>query len=490
MAAWGQGWRGRVYPWGSKGDPMVHKSASYTHPLAVFTLSAGCCLWSACGDGGGRGGGQSAGGTGTVGGSAGSVTVTASAGSGSGGTSSAGGSGSGGSGGASTTSTTSASGGDSGPPKFDLGVLPDAGGGGCGGGGGGGEPEFSYIWIANSGQGTVSKIDTQTLQELGRYVVRPDGGGSPSRTSVSLSGDVAVASRLGGVTKIYARSEDCQDTNGTPGIQTATDANYLPWGQEECVAWHTPINLSTQRPVAWAPGDLNPVTCEYENEKLWVAGGQNNQTNSVQVYRLNGSDGSIDAMIAMPDVPMGYFGPYGGAVNADGDFWFITYDGSPRHLVRVDAQTLMYEKFPIPAELSPYGFTVDSKGRPWIGSFSQVSARFDPTLQQWDTFAAHGYGIQEDAMGRMWLADFSLGGVREIDSDSLALGAAIPLGSNSVKGVSIDFYGYVWVVDMSQSAFRVDPDAQTYDVFNQLVGPYTYSDMTGWGLSNVAFPPG
>ena len=35
-----------------------------------------------------------------------------------------------------------------------------------------------------------------------------------------------------------------------------------------------------------------------------------------------------------------------------------------------------------------------------------------------------------------------------------------------------------------------DPDTMQIDEYNQLNGPYTYSDMTGWGLNNVANPPG
>src|SRR5690606_36637833 len=101
------------------------------------------------------------------------------------------------------------------PPKFDLGVQPDAGDG-CGGGGGG-NVEFSYIWVANSAQGTISKINTVTMVEEGRYVVRPDSAGNPSRTSVNLAGDVAVANRYGGVTKVLARTEDCVESNGMPG---------------------------------------------------------------------------------------------------------------------------------------------------------------------------------------------------------------------------------------------------------------------------------
>lgn len=374
-------------------------------------------------------------------------------------------------------------------PKFDLGSMPDLGGSPCGGDTGGNQPEFSYIWVANSSEGTISKIDTQTLVEQGRYRVRPDSAGSPSRTSVNLSGDVAVANRLGGVTKVYAEMADCKESNGQPGIQTSTNNISLAWGEEECIAWHTPFAFTTQRPVAWAPGTLNPATCKYENEKLWTAGGQNNVADSLTIHRLNGETGAVEDTIAMPDVFHGYFGAYGGAVNQAGDFWFITYD-LPSTLVRVDAKTLAYEKFTVPQGLCPYGFAVDSKGRPWTGSFCQASARFTPETQAWDQFPVLGYGLQQDADGRMWIADYSLPGTRAIDAESLAILDTIPLTSGSVKGISIDFYGYVWVVDMNQSAFRVDPDDHSVLSYDGLIGPYTYSDMTGWGLSNVANPQG
>ena len=84
-------------------------------------------------------------------------------------------------------------------------------------------PEKGFLWAANSSQGTISKIDTDTVTEVGRYIVRPDSAGSPSRTSVSITGHVAVANRSGGVTKIYSDLDDCEETNGMPGIQTSTN---------------------------------------------------------------------------------------------------------------------------------------------------------------------------------------------------------------------------------------------------------------------------
>ncbi len=119
--------------------------------------------------------------------------------------------------------------------KWDLGIVPDAGGVPCGGDGDG-EPEFSYLWAANSTQGTISKIDTQTVTEVGRFYTSSDGLGNPSRTSVSASGHMAVGNRNSGVAKFYATTDECQDTNGTPGIQTSTDLNPLTWDEEECRA--------------------------------------------------------------------------------------------------------------------------------------------------------------------------------------------------------------------------------------------------------------
>lgn len=376
--------------------------------------------------------------------------------------------------------------------KFDLGVQPDAGSGSCDGMGMGmGDPEFSYIWIANTAQGTITKLDTQTMVELGRYQTRPDPNGSPSRTSVNLSGDVAVANRNGGVTKVYARTSDCKDTNGTPGIQTSTGKlDILAWGQEECVAWHTPFPYTTQRPVAWTAGTFNPATCKYEKQKLWTAGADSGAATNIDVLLLNGDDGTVEKMVTVPVQVYG-FGAYGGAVDAEGDFWFMTYTNN-FPLVEVDFETMTYQIYTPPPEVHPYGITIDNKNRVWFGGDVGASARFDPATMTWNTIpGTTGLGIQQHPDGYMWMGTFPTTGIQAIDVETMALGPFIPLASPSqTKGVSIDFYGYVWLVDMTNSAWRIDPDTLQYDVYTGLDQPYTYSDMTGWGLSLVTNPQG
>ena len=140
-------------------------------------------------------------------------------------------------------------------PIFDI-AMPDSPGGECSAQCQ--ETRWSYAFIVNSGEATVSKINTRTLVEEGRYQTRPDGSGNPSRTSVSIDARaVAVANRMGGLTKFWALTEDCDDKNGNGMIDTSTGAGDVkPFADEECVAWHTPFpEATTQRPVAWTSGN-------------------------------------------------------------------------------------------------------------------------------------------------------------------------------------------------------------------------------------------
>ena len=53
-----------------------------------------------------------------------------------------------------------------------------------------------------------------------------------------------------------------------------------------------------------------------------------------------------------------------------------------------------------------------------------------------------------------------------------------------------DFDGYVWGVGFANSnAYRADPTTGDVQTFNQLVGAYTYSDMTGFALNSAGSEP-
>jgi hypothetical protein len=373
---------------------------------------------------------------------------------------------------------------DDGPTVFDLGV-PD-GGTACGGGkGGGGDALLSYIWIANSSQGSMSKINTETMIEEGRYIVRADSAGSPSRTSVNLNGDVAIANRSGGVTKVYANPASCQESNGMPGIQTSTGGNdLLAWGTEECVAWHNPMACSSNRPMAWTKGEFSEATCRWENAKLWTECWSGAQA---QVMLLNGDTGATEQTVPIPGVNTLV---YGGAVDGDGNFWG---NQSGSQLIRVDIDDFSVQTWPVPPQGPSYGIAVDLEGRPWLCG-GGGAARFDEATGTYQTAPGSGLsaigGCMVDSDGILWHSRYSEGVLVGIDTETVSIVQELAIPAY-VHGVSIDFQGRVWGVAFGGSqAYRVDPATAVVDTFNGLQGAYTYSDMTGFALSSAGAPSG
>ena len=87
------------------------------------------------------------------------------------------------------------------------------------------------LWVANSGEGTVSRLDADQVVEIGRYRVgMGDDRADPSRTSVDLVGDVFVGNRASSpvqgatssVTKIASEMSRCVDRNGNGKIDTSS----------------------------------------------------------------------------------------------------------------------------------------------------------------------------------------------------------------------------------------------------------------------------
>lgn len=380
--------------------------------------------------------------------------------------------------------------------KFDLAAIPDAAQG-CGTGGGEMMSEFSYIWIGNSTQGTVSKIDTVSTIEEGRYAVTNDPSIQASRTSVNQYGDVAIGHRFSPkVTKVAARPENCVDRNNNGMIDTSSGPNDIrPFLEDECVLWSIdlPYQANGTRAVAWEGGAIDPETCENTtpNPRLWVGYG----SNPLEVYRLDGETGGVldHVQIASP----GFV--YGGAVNADGDFWVSDRGGLT--LSSVDAETLAVSTFPLPAS-NAYGIGMDQNGHPWFATYASGPGvdfvyRFDPDTQTFHSAGGvSGYyrGMNIDREGRAWVAGNAPCRLAVFDAETeMVINDAIALpGCVDPVGVSVDRDGYVWVVDRGASvAWKVDPTFYLIvGMVTGLVEPYTYSDMTGQGLNLVVNPPG
>ncbi|MCR9159939.1 MAG: hypothetical protein ACE37F_06290 [Nannocystaceae bacterium] len=391
--------------------------------------------------------------------------------------------------------------------------------------------DFSYIWIANTTQGTVSKIDTQSATEVGRYLVDDYEGASiascqgPSRTSVNLDGDVAVLDRGGGLTKVIADDALCPDVDGSGSIDTSTGPEYRAWLEDECVDWHVEIPHSGNgcdgpRTVQWtAPDPLG--NCEYASPRVWVAF-CNAEDDDVTVWLLDGDDGSLVQETAIPGYDCNTYGPYGGVVDSSNNLYFVDRS-SGQSLYEIEYDCVQadpsdcWTEYPQPGGEDAYGITIDADQRIWIAgggnslySFDTVAKTYASLQDEVDAFFADGppdsnttntlRGLVADEEGVLWIASIASGawsggsnpGLLRVDPSvepvELAWYGPDTLGGiEHAAGASIDVDGYVWLVDtQGDQAFKIDPVTPSeHEVVGGLEHPYTYSDMTGFALTQV-----
>ncbi|MBN2802699.1 MAG: hypothetical protein JXR91_06370 [Deltaproteobacteria bacterium] len=261
----------------------------------------------------------------------------------------------------------------------------------------------SYIWIANSGESTLSKVNTFTQVEVARYRTCPGTGKfdcDPSRTSVNLHGDVVVTNRFpstldipagetvspdtlehSSVTKFAASKSDCIDLNNDGKITTSNGPdNVLTWGEDECMIWNRDLpfingNSPRARATAWdgtedpdsgTGGNVIIGTCIAADDGEGSVG-EWGQTDNNQLYIINGDSGVVDDTIKITDTECFY----GGAMDANGNFWIMDGFGFPseqskdgKGLIKVNLSSKSIERF---EEHCGYGISVDGDGNVWTG---------------------------------------------------------------------------------------------------------------------------
>jgi hypothetical protein len=366
-----------------------------------------------------------------------------------------------------------------------------------------------YIWISNTGEGTVSKVDTREFVEVARYLTGPLGvGNDPSRTSIDTSGNAYVGNRQSdNLTKILVGGpEGCPDRNGDGVVTTSTSGtDVLAWGTDECVAWNTPLPGA-----GWVRAVAAQDTIGPDGEVFTVvwAGGYEARA----AWKIDAETGAILFRAPLPTTP------YGFALDGAGNLWMASLNtqlgrlntnicvseatcaGAPCGEDRDDCATQLIN---LPGDT--YGIAVDPEQRVWLGG-SRVQ-RYDPAAPVGAriTFSSGpGFinGIAADERGNIWAAAMEQGLVR-IDADDPTRFAVVPASIGmSVKGVAVDGDGKAWGINMFGRGGFGDPgmlgdaivvvpraaiDEFTVwtDVVPTLVAPYTYSDMTGQQLRNV-----
>ena len=392
--------------------------------------------------------------------------------------------------------------------------------------------ENVYLWIANDPQGTVSKIDTRTGQEVARYATvvldsrlvnhvgrAPEawnsGRNKPSRTAIDFRGDVWVGNRAHNdnvngphqpsVTKIYNDIDDCVDRNGNMTIETSTDANgdgrintnqaAVPrefYGEnDECIAMT--VAVGNDGAIARAVAISAPTSLGHPGN-VWVG-----MYSERAFYELDGVTGALVQRVpqnggfSSPNVF-----PYGAAIDGQGRLWSVSFSQPGTTTVMIDTtkKPAPHSTFTMGGLEGGYGITVDLAGRIWAAMYDNGQVKRytpganPPTTGVLDVFdvsnngRTRGVGI--DTRGNVWVSvDSGTHRMLRVNADSGAVTGEYPIangvpndnGSTGTGpiGIGVDFDGNVWTANRGvDSVTRLHIDQNTGEPANN---PLTGNQM-------------
>jgi len=360
-----------------------------------------------------------------------------------------------------------------------------------------------FIWVPNN-QGTVSKVNTDTGEELGRYWVAPHAS-SPSRTTVDLNGDCWVGCRQAGTVVKIGLSEAGHfiDRNGNGVMDTSSDLNgdgniagpgeLLPWGQDECVLFE--VVLISGKEGAFAPGtytggydyghwNTSPRGIAVDdNNHIWAG-----TWSSRNYYEIDGDTGAILRTIDVS--PWGH-SAYGAVVDKNGILWSAYVHGY--HILRIDTKSNPLDISIIDMGGYVYGMGLDYNNHLFASGWTDRKLHrinintgiLEWTKDRYYSYTGRGVACTED--GDVWVACTNYHRVNRYDNNG-NLKARIYVG-NGPTGVSVDAEGYVWVCNLNDEYIkRIDPSTNTVVLSKRIIGSsghYSYSDMTGIIARNI-----
>ena len=414
--------------------------------------------------------------------------------------------------------------------------------------------DFGFLWVANTGENTVSKLDIETGREVARYAsVRdsaalgvpgvPVGGlngnqnqdncfNCPSRTAIDFNGDAFVANRAFGrqatVTKFGNEPAACIDRNANGVIDTSADVdndgvidkddlNEFLAEDDECILWTVPVGNNDGVARALAIDSGGP---DGENGNVWVG-----LFNERRLIQLSGDTGAPvlgangqPVSVALSD-GQNSLQPYGAIADGGGNIWstgIFGDAGGTVYIAKVNAANpaTPAELYAVPDDdegcSQGYGITMDVDQKLWIGGYECKDAkRFDPQTLQWirvDKDAeTETRGIATDVDGNVWVAYTGARVGKYKIADVVAMGDNAP-GTiydlpplpgdavNNTIGVGIDRNGACWAVSRDDGedvgSATRIKPDGTMTSFPVGKSPYTYSDFTGFGLLTVVRPTG
>lgn len=361
---------------------------------------------------------------------------------------------------------------------------------------------YSFIWIPNSNEGTVSKVNTITGMEVARYHTGPDSNGNPSRTTIDLDGSCWLGNRQTGTAIKIGLLENGGyiDRNNDGIIETSRDLDgngaitsdeILPWGQDECVLYE--VILISGYEGTYTPGNYSgPYANDYytpgprglavdSKNNVWIG-----TFGTMKYYYVNGSNGQILKTI---DISSSGHTPYGALMDQYGILWSSGDTGN--NILRIDPLNDSFTRINLPH--TSYGLAIDRNNHLFVSGLNYYAISCINILTgsiEWIKSAAYAQGITVTDDGDIWSANNAQGTVTRYSNNG-DIKATIIVG-NTPTGVSVDSRGKVWAVDNNDEYIhRINPNNHQADsdgniingveLSKRIIGGthYGYSDMTG-----------
>ncbi len=338
--------------------------------------------------------------------------------------------------------------------------------------------QAGFAWIANTNEGTVSKLDIVTGAEVGRFRVGLTGTRQdhPSRTAVDDYQNVYVANRAfgvqGSVTKIAGIERYCIDRNQNGAIDTSRNSTPLALGEDECVLWTARVggNDAIPRAVVIDFGELDTMIAY-----PWVG-----CFNEQRFYKLDPNDGTI---LTQVDVNVH---PYGAAIDSEGWIWISGRQSQAIQRFHYLTQNVE-PPIAIPSNQchgnEPYGITIDRSNRVWVGIMPGSGVcRYHEGHWFHVGLGGSGRGVAVGEDNYIWASNHDRFKLHRFFSDD---GSGLQTwdlpGASPAVGVGVDPNGLVWTIAQgSNSVARYNPSSGSMESFPVGSTPYTYSDFLGF----------
>jgi streptogramin lyase len=303
--------------------------------------------------------------------------------------------------------------------------------------------ESRTVWVPNTGEGTVSKIDADEAREVARYRV---GGATPERVAIDYLGDAWVLSpALEGrsqLTRVAGERARC--VPGGAGLQTsAGPEQVLALGEDSCVTLRDGVGNEGEVARTLSVDGTRSVD-QALGGRLWVG-----MQKGHRVVQISADEGAV-----LREVATAEFSPFDSVFDPWGTLWLIDRAGL---LARIDTAAEPLSAQILEAPLACYQFdSLASDGHGVLtltGAACENVVSYDPQLERWQVLKTEGV---LDTRGVAVLADerwvvHTAARLSRVSRDPFAIAktfALAGLGAEPIESTAIgaDSRGRLWVV--------------------------------------------